>query len=106
MQVADVDAHDGVAGGAFGQSSVYDVALRGVDVHLQVGIGIEVFEVEEATLRLAGILAGMVVVVVEMEVVDIDEPVFFFVAHEEFADGGIVGHEPSFLVDAVPLCRQ
>ena len=106
VQVADVDAHDGVTGGALGQLSLYDAVLCVVDFCFQVGIDIEVLEVEETAFGLAGILAGMVVVVSEMEVVDVDEPALLLVMHEEFADGGIVGHEPSFLVDAVPLCRQ
>lgn len=59
---------------------MYGVALRVVDVGFQVGIGIEVLKVEEATLRLAGILAGMVVVVTEVQVADVDKLVAHFIA--------------------------
>ena len=75
MQAADVDTHNGVARRKVGESAVYGVAFDVVEVRLQIGIGVEVFCIEEATLRSAGVLTGMVVVVTEVQVVDVDEPV-------------------------------
>ena len=80
MQIADVDTHDGVADGTLGEATKDRVESIIVDGELHVGIGVDMFGIEEATLGLAGILAGMVVVVAEMQVADVDKSVAHFIA--------------------------
>ena len=82
VQTTDIDTHNGVARRKVGESAVYGVAFDVVEIRLQIGIGVEVFGIEEATLRSAGVLAGMVVVVTEVQIVDVDEPVVVLVVEQ------------------------
>ena len=75
VQVANVDAHNGIPCREFSKPSVNGIAFHIVNVGLEVGIGIDVLEVEESPFWLTGILARMLVVVVEVQVADVDEPV-------------------------------
>ena len=65
------------------------------------------FGIEEAAFGFAGILAGMVVVVAEMQTTDVSEDLAgAFATQGDRSDGSAMADLPPFLVGAVPFCRE
>ena len=106
LQLADVDAGNGVLSRTLTQPAVHRSVLDAVNGQLKVSPYIEVSHVEESTLGLVGILARAVVVGLIVDTVQVQQPfsvlfVVFYLGNRQ-----IVAHQLSFLVLAFPLPPQ
>ena len=106
LQLADIDAGNGVLSRTLAQPAVHRTVLYAVDGKFQVGPNVEVSHIEEATLGFVGILARTMVVGLVVDTIHIQQPfaVFFVVFH--LGNQQFMGNQLSFLVLAFPASAQ
>ena len=102
QQLTDVNARHAVLCRQLADPSMYRTIRYAVNDQLHVGPDIKVSDVEEATLGLAGILAGQVVVSPEVQPVQVYQPLAVLLRIAELLHPDVVGDQLSLLVRALP----